>query len=182
MPEEESSATAHTEVPDERGGMPQLNPDYVAPQLFWLVVSFALLYVLMSRMALPRIAGVIEERRDKIARDLDRAQSLKKEADAALAAYEKALADARVRAHAIAAETRSKLKAEADRLRSEVEAKLAARASDAEAQIRTAKEAALANLKPAASEVAAAIVSKLLGETVEAETAGRAVEAALKRE
>jgi F-type H+-transporting ATPase subunit b len=162
--------------------MPQLNPDYVAPQLFWLVVSFALLYILMSRVALPRIAGVIEQRRDKIARDLDKAENLKKEADTALAAYEKALADARARAQAIAAETRAKLKAEIDRLRAELDAKLAAQASAAEAQIRRAKEVALANLKPAASEVATVIVSKLLGETIEAETAGRAVEAALKRD
>ncbi len=182
MPEAESSAPAQTEVPHERGGMPQLDPDYFAPQLFWLVVSFVLLYMLMSRMALPRIAGVIEARRDKIARDLDKAESLKKEADAALAAYEKALANARARAQAIAAEMRAKLKVETDRLRAELDAKLAAKASEAEAQIRRAKEAALANLKPAASEVAVAIVSKLLGETVEAETAGRAIEAALKRE
>jgi F-type H+-transporting ATPase subunit b len=162
--------------------MPQLDPDYFAPQLFWLVVSFALLYILMSRVALPRIAGVIEERRNKIARDLDKAESLKKEADTALAAYEKALADARARAQAIAAETRAKLKAETDRLRAELDAKLAAKTSEAEVQIRRAKEAALANLKPAASEVAVVIVNKLLGETIEAETAGRAVEAALKRD
>lgn len=182
MPDAESPAAAHTEVPHERGGMPQLDPDYFAPQLFWLVVSFALLYILMSRVALPRVSNVIAARRDKIAGDLDKAESLKKEADAALADYEKALADARARAQAIAAETRTRLKAETDRLRAELEAKLAAKTSEAEAQIRRAKESALANLKPAASEVAAAIVSKLLGEPIETESAGRAVEAALKRE
>jgi F-type H+-transporting ATPase subunit b len=180
VPEAETSAQTQTEVAHERGGMPQLNPDYVAPQLFWLVVSFALLYILMSRVALPRIAGVMEERRDKIARDLDKAESLKKEADAALATYEKALGEARARAQAIAAEMRTKLKAETDRLRAELDAKLTAKTSDAEARIRSAKEAALANLKPAASEVAVAIVGKLLGETGEAETAERAVEAAFK--
>jgi F-type H+-transporting ATPase subunit b len=180
VPEAESTVIAQSEAAHERGGMPQLNPDYVAPQLFWLVVSFALLYLLMSRVALPRIAAVMEERRDKIARDLDRAESLKKEADAALANYEKALAEARARAQSITAETRAKLKAETDRLRAELDGKLAARASEAEARIRRAKEAALANLKPAVSEVAAAIVSKLLGEAVEAETADRALEAALK--
>lgn len=162
--------------------MPQLDAEYFAPQLFWLVVSFVLLYLLMSRVALPRIAGVIEERRDKIADDLDKAQALKKEADAALEAYEKALAEAHARAQAITAEARANLKAEGDALRMELDRTLAERASEAEARIRQAKAAALANLKPAAAEVAAAIVSKLLGETIPQEEAERAVGATLRRE
>lgn len=176
MPEVEEAGTAQTEVPHEGPGMPQLNPDYFGPQIFWLVLSFALLYFLMSRVALPRVAGFIEERRDKIADDLDKAANLKKDADTALAAYEEALADARGRAHAITGETREKLKAETDQLRADLESKLAAQASEAEAKIRRAKDAALAHMKPVASEVAAVIVSKLLGETIDGEAARRAVE------
>ena len=87
-------------------GLPQLNPDHFTPQLFWLAVTFLILLFVMQKIALPRVGEVIEERRDRIKRDIDAATRLKIETDRALADYEKALADARSNASGIAKETR----------------------------------------------------------------------------
>jgi F-type H+-transporting ATPase subunit b len=143
--------------------MPQL--DYLdwAPQLVWLAISFAALYLIMARLALPRIATVLEERRDRIATDLDQAEQLKKQTEEAIAAYEQALAEARARAHAIAQETRDKLGAEVEAERAEVEATLAETLAEAEARIQASKDTALAHVDEVAAETAQMIVKQLVG-------------------
>jgi F-type H+-transporting ATPase subunit b len=168
---------AHTTYCEGHGGLPQMCQDAFVPQLTWLALSFLLLYVLMARIILPRIGAVLEERRDKIADDLDRAGALKRDADDALKAYEDALAAARGRAQAIAKETADKLRAESDRLKSEVDARHAKEAEAAEARIQGLKAAALANLNAVAVEVTGVVVSKLLGETPDAGVVASAVEA-----
>jgi len=175
----EEQQTTHESVAycEGKGGLPQMCQDAFVPQLAWLVVSFLLLYVLMARVILPRIGGVLEERRDKIADDLDKATQSKREADEALKAYEDALAAARARAQAIAKETADKLRAETDRLKAEIDAKLAKDAEAAEGRIRATKTAALANLNALATDVAGVVVSKLLGEPAEAGLIASAVEA-----
>jgi F-type H+-transporting ATPase subunit b len=143
--------------------MPQLDYHDWAPQLVWLAISFAALYLIMARLALPRIATVLEERRDRIATDLDQAEQLKKQTEEAIAAYEQALAEARARAHAIAQETRDKLGAEVEAERAEVEATLAETLAEAEARIQASKDTALAHVDEVAAETAEMIVKQLVG-------------------
>jgi F-type H+-transporting ATPase subunit b len=143
--------------------MPQLDYHDWAPQLVWLAISFAALYLIMARLALPRIATVLEERRDRIATDLDQAEQLKKQTEEAIAAYEQALAEARARAHAIAQETRDKLGAEVEAERAEVEATLAETLAEAEARIQASKDTALAHVDEVAAETAQMIVKQLVG-------------------
>ena len=114
--------------------MPQLELNDFAPQIIWLVISFVTLYLIMARVALPRIANVLEERRDRIASDLDKAEQLKRKTDEAIAAYEESLAEARNSAHAIAQETRDKLSAEVDAEKAQVEKQIAEKTSKAEAR------------------------------------------------
>ena len=143
--------------------MPQLEFHDWAPQLIWLAISFVTLYLIMARVAIPRISTVLEERRDRIASDLDSAEQLKKETEEAIAAYEQALAEARAKAHAIAQETRDKLSAEVEAERSEVEAKIAEKTADAEARIQASKSDALAHVNEVATDTAEAIVKELVG-------------------
>ena len=96
------------------GGLPQLNPHDFAPQLIWLGITFFTLLLLLSKVALPKVGGVIEERRQRIQRDLDEADRLKGETEKALATYEESMASARSRAGGIAKEIRDKLSAEVD--------------------------------------------------------------------
>ena len=89
---------------EEEGVFPPFDSTFFASQLLWLVITFVVLYLLMSRLVLPRIGGILEDRRDRIARDLDQADRLKQQADDAIASYERALAEAKAGAFTIAAE------------------------------------------------------------------------------
>ena len=143
--------------------MPQLNPLDWAPQLIWLVITFGSLYLLMKRVALPKIGSVIEMRQGRIAGDLGEADKLRRETQEAIAAYEQALAEAKARAHAIAQEARNKLNDEVAAERAELEQDLAAKSAEAQARILAAKTSALKDVNAVASQTAAEIVRRLIG-------------------
>lgn len=157
------------------GGLPQLHAPDFTPQLFWLAVTFVLLYWIMAKVALPRIGEVIEERRDRIQRDLAAAERLKGETDKALQTYEKALSDARGSASAIARQTRDELSAEVDKERKAVEDQLASKLADAEASITATKTKALASVKDIAGDTVVQIVSALTNINVTKDEAVRAI-------
>ena len=157
--------------------MPQLIVPDFAPQIVWLVITFAALYLIMARVALPRIAEVLEERQDRITDDLERAESLKEEAERAVAEYDAALDKARAEAQAIAQAARDTLVAEMDKRRSEVEGDLAARAGEAEARIGTARRGALSAIAEVAADGAIAATVRLIGVERDREAAATAVAA-----
>lgn len=161
--------------------MPQLAFETFAPQLVWLTIVFFVLYVLMARVALPRIGSVIEGRRARILSDLDQAAQSKAQTDDAIAAYEKALAEARAKAHGIAQAKRDELAAETERKRLEIEGQLNEKIAAAEVAIKATKEKALGNVRAVAIDVAGTIVSQLLGEDADKAATEQAVDAALKR-
>src|SRR6185437_10969417 len=132
--------------------MPQLNPLDWAPQIIWLVITFSILYVLMKRVALPRIGSVIEARHARIAGDIEAADKLRRETQEAIAAYEQALAEAKARAHGIAQDASNKLKDEVAAERAALERDLAAKSEEAEARIHQAKVSALKDVNAVASE------------------------------
>jgi F-type H+-transporting ATPase subunit b len=166
-----------TSLRARRGG-PPFQKETSASQLFWLVVCFAALYIMVSKLILPRMGTIIAERRDRIAGDLAEASRMKDEADGAVAAYEKALADAR--AQAIAAETRDKLNATAEANRKDLEAKLHGKLAEAEKTIAATKSAAMANVAGIAHEAVTAIVTHLTGMTPSPYAVARAVQAAAR--
>lgn len=157
---ETQEGTAEAEAPTV---FPPFNPETFASQLLWLAITFGFLYVLMSRVALPRIAGILDSRRTRIEGDLKEAERLRVETERASAAYEKALAEARANAHAIAEETRQGIRADIEGKRKTVETDLARKVAEAEAGIARTKGAALANVEDIAAETAAALVTQLTG-------------------
>jgi len=159
------------------GGLPQLNSEHFAPQLIWLALSFALLFFLLNRVALPRVGGVIEAREQRIQRDLGEAQRLKAETEKALADYEASLASARSRAGGIAKGIREKLAAETEGERVKIEQQITGRIGDAERRIGEVKAKAMGDVGQIAAETAEAIVAQLTGRSVSAEEARRAVKA-----
>lgn len=143
--------------------MPQLDFATWPPQLIWLAITFGILYLVISKLALPKIGGTIESRQNRIASDLDEAQRLKDDSEKAIVAYETALAEAKARAHSIAQETRDSLNAEIEAERAKLDAQLNSRLADAEARIAATKAEALKSVEQVATEAAGAIVSRLIG-------------------
>lgn len=170
------AAEAATEAAHQGGGgLPQLNSHMFTPQLFWLVLTFAALFFILRSVALPRISEVLDERADRIARDLAAAERLKGETDKALADYEKALADARAKASGIAKETREQLAAQTDAKKAGVESTLSAKLADAEKRIAATKSKALLAVNDIAVDTAGTIVSKLIGQNVSADEVKKAL-------
>lgn len=143
--------------------MPQLDFSTFAPQIVWLVISFVALYFLMSKLALPRIATVLENRRDRIASDLDDANRLRTETEEVIQAYEAELAEARAKAHSIATEMRETLNADIAEKQAEIDAQIDARMGEAEARISAMKNQAMGEVSAAAVDTADEIIRMLVG-------------------
>jgi F-type H+-transporting ATPase subunit b len=176
------TGTETTPSSEHGGGFPPFQSDTFGTQLLWLAIFFVALYLIASKVALPRVGSIIADRRKRISSDLDEAARMKDAADAAIASYEKALADARARAQAIAAQTRDKINAEAEARRKTVEASLHAKMADAEKTIAATRTAAMANVRGIAQEAAIAIVARLTGKAPSQAIAASAVEAAINAE
>jgi F-type H+-transporting ATPase subunit b len=153
-----------TEVPaGGHNAFPPFDKQTFPSQLLWLTLTFLALYLLMSRIALPRVAAILKRRQQSIESDLADAQRLKGKSDEAIAAYEKALADARGRAQALVNEARQQQTAEAEGRRKTLDASLNDRIAAAEKSIARTKSAALDNLRGIATEAAGAIIERLVG-------------------
>lgn len=162
-------------------GMPQLNFHDFAPQLFWLAVTFTLLYVLMKKVALPRIGEVVAAREQRIANDLDRAAALKAEAEAAMQAYEKTQAEARAKAADLVRRAETAVAKETTARQAQLAGELGEKLKSAEQRIAAAKASAMGNLAGVSTEVARAAVERLIGENVPQAEVER-VTAAIARE
>jgi len=160
------ATTGHAETPL---GFPPFDTSTFASQLLWFAITFAVLYVVMSRVALPQIGSIIDKRRARIDGDLKEAERLKGETDKAIAAYEAALAEARKNAHSIAEETRTSIKTDLDGKRKAVEDDLSKKVAEAEARIGKTKDEALSRVGEIAADTAAALVTQLTGEANAAE-------------
>jgi len=145
------------------GTFPPFDGSTMLSQLLWFAIAFGALYWLMSKVVLPRVASILEERETRVATDLDAAAKLKADTDHAIAAYEKALADAKAKAQAIATETRDRLQGETDARRKAIEADLAVKLEAAEQQITASKAQAMTNVRGIAVDAAQAIVQQLVG-------------------
>jgi F-type H+-transporting ATPase subunit b len=173
--------TAHTEADGgHKAPFPPFQKDTFASQLVSLLVAFVALYLIVSRIALPRVGSVIDARQNAIDGDLTAAQKLKDESDSALKAYESELAAARSRAQAISNETREKLSAASEAERKTLEQQLSVKLAEAEKTIASTREAAMRNVRGIAADAAAAIVQRLTGVLPDGKSVDSAVDASLK--
>ena len=152
--------TASVEVADS-AGMPQLDFGAFPNQIFWLVLALVAIYLILSRSALPRIAGVLSERQGAITGDLAKAEDLRQQASDAEAAYDKALADARTEAQAIVAKTRADIQKDLDAAIAEADAEIGERTREGEAQIAAIRAEADGSVAEVARDTAAALLDAL---------------------
>jgi F-type H+-transporting ATPase subunit b len=162
--------------------MPQLDPSTFAPQLFWLVVTFVLLYLAMWKIALPKIGSILQDRQERIDDDLEKAEKLKQDAEAVREAYEKIVAEGRNKAQETIRAASEKMAAEAASQHETLTEKLNAQTSEAEARIGVAKERTLADIRTVATEVTQAAAGKLIGRGISEADAEKAVASVLDEE
>jgi F-type H+-transporting ATPase subunit b len=162
------------------GGMPQLNPESFASQLFWLAVTFILFFLIAWRVALPKIGRVLEDRRERIDRDVSKAQEVRNEAEAVLAEYEKLSAEGRASAQVVLREANELAAAEAAAEHEKIGKRLADDIAKAERRIDEARKSALESVGDVAAEIAQAAAAKLIGLDVSKSDADGAVSRAVK--
>ncbi len=178
MADSKSPATsAHTaqDAGAHQANFPPFNAETFPSQLLWFVLAFGALYLLMSRIALPRVGAILETRENRIAADLDTAARAQQQADAAGKAHEKTLTDARANARDTAQAASVRLAAESDARRKSLEADLNAQLAVAEKQIAATKAAAMGHVSQIAEDAAAAIVQQLTGRAAPAAVIASAV-------
>jgi F-type H+-transporting ATPase subunit b len=174
-------ATAHTSAEGgHKAPFPPFQKETFASQLVSLLIAFVALYLIVSRIALPKVGKTIDDRQARIEGDLAEAQKLKDESDGALKAYEADLAAARSRAQAIGNETREKLNAASEAERKSLEDELSVKLADAEKTIAATREAAMSNVRGIAADAATAIVQRLTGVVPDGKAVTSAVDASLK--
>jgi len=175
-----SLAATFVASPAFAAGLPQLDPKNFSSQLIWLVITFVILYALMSKVALPKIGEVLEERQNKIDDNLAKAEELQSQSNAAAEAYKASLANARAKAFDAIREVKDKGYAEAAQRQSALNADLKAKIATSEKAIYKARDEALGGIAAVATDVATSAVEKLIGEAPKDATVGAAINAALK--
>ncbi|MGH6842842.1 MAG: F0F1 ATP synthase subunit B' [Methylocella sp.] len=176
---EQQDHTASTGMPAGNGHgettFPPFDAANFAPMLIWLSLSFGLLYLLMSKIALPRVESILHARAHRIASDIKEANVLRARAEEAAAAHDKTIAGAKAEALALAQETHARLDAETEASRLALEAELTAALAASERQILAMKAAAMGNVDAIAGEAAAAVVSRITGNPADPEAIARAI-------
>jgi F-type H+-transporting ATPase subunit b len=172
----EGTANAAESAP----GMPQLDFSTFPNQIFWLIVTLVVLYLVLSRIALPRIATVLSERHGAIQRDLDKAEEMRRSAIEAENTYNKALADARAKANDIVNEAKSEIQKDLDKAIAKADLEIAAKAVESEKAISAIRDSAVQSVEEVANITANNIVDAILPEAADTKTIKAAVAARLK--
>lgn len=146
--------------------MPQLDPSVFSPQVIWLTITFVILYLVMARSALPKVANILDERANRIADDLRQSEELKDKSKALEVEYDKTHAEAKAEANRILREARDKMQGEIDAKRVAAEAEMAAQIDAADVKIAAAKTEAMGELEGMAMEACGAIVERITGKSI----------------
>lgn len=156
-------ATGAAAAETASGGLPQFDAAQWPGQMVWVLVIFAVLYLLIAKVFVPRVGGTMDAREDKISGDIGDARRLRDQAQADADAAAGELAQARARAHKVASDAKGEAKAQTAARQAEEDAKLAVTLQGAEARIAAARDEAMSHVRAIAADTARAIVEKLTG-------------------
>ncbi|MFK7762052.1 MAG: F0F1 ATP synthase subunit B' [Roseobacter sp.] len=160
-------------------GMPQLDFSTWANQIFWLVITLVVIYMVLNKVALPRIAGILSERQGTITNDIATAEDFKAKAQEAEAAYDKALIDARAEAHRIVADAKAEIQSDLDAAIEKADMDISAKAAESEKAIAEIRAGAAEAVQQVAKDTAQEIVAALGGKA-DAGAVSAAVDGQLK--
>ena len=164
------------------GGMPQLNPEFWASQIFWLILIFSSLYIIMWKIFLPKITDSIENRKSRIINDLNETQKLKENAEKKLREYNKIIEDTKKEAKKIIEDNKKKLendiKSKKQKFNEEIEKEL----MSVEKEIKSLKKSSISSINKIAAEVSSEVIKQLVGTSVNMSNVSAIVEDISKKE
>tara|TARA_S200000501_G_scaffold150328_1_gene141762 strand:+ start:6540 stop:7037 length:498 start_codon:yes stop_codon:yes gene_type:complete len=143
--------------------VPQLDISTFLPQIVWLIITFGVLYILMAKLALPRIGSILEQRQNRIEDNLGMAQNLKRESEADAKAYEAAIVEAREQARSSIQLAIKEMSEQSQRRQSELNDRLVAELKSAEERIGEAKKKAMSNISETAEDIVLDAAESLIG-------------------
>ena len=153
----------------ESGGMPQLNPEFWISQIVWLVITFGALYVILSKVILPKISNNLENRRSQILENIEIAEKQREESEEKLKEFDKIILNSKLEAKNLFNEARQKVLNEIDKKRSEMEKNLEEEISSAEKEIQSLNNNSTENIKKIATETSLSLIQQLIGEEINKE-------------
>ena len=153
----------------ESGGMPQLNPEFWISQIVWLVITFGALYVILSKVILPKISNNLESRRSQILENIEIAEKQREESEEKLKEFDKIILNSKLEAKNLFNEARQKVLNEIDKKRSEMEKNLEEEISSAEKEIQSLNNNSTENIKKIATETSLSLIQQLIGEEINKE-------------
>ena len=163
-------------------GMPQLNPEFWASQIFWLILIFSSLYIIMWKIFLPKITDSIENRKSRIINDLNETQKLKENAEKKLREYNKIIEDTKKEAKKIIEDNKKKLendiKSKKQKFNEEIEKEL----MSVEKEIKSLKKSSISSINKIAAEVSSEVIKQLVGTSVNMSNVSAIVEDISKKE
>jgi F-type H+-transporting ATPase subunit b len=175
----ETATDAYGAADASSGGMPQLDFSTWGNQIFWLVLALVAIYMILSRVALPRIAAILAERQGTITNDIAAAEDLKAKSVEAEAAYDKALVDARAEAQTIIAQAKADMQVDLDKAIAKADKQIAVKSAESEKAISEIRAGAVDSVKAVAKDTAKEIIAAM-GGTADARTITAAVSARMK--
>jgi len=151
----------------ESGGMPQLNPEFWISQILWLILTFGALYIVLSKVILPKISDNLESRRSQILENIEIAEKQREESEEKVKEFEKIILNSKLEAKNLFNEARQKVLEDVDKKRSELEKSIEAEIVSAEKEIQSLNSNSLENIKKIATDTSGDLISQLIGQEVD---------------
>ncbi len=165
----------------ESGGMPQLDPEYWISQIFWLIVSFSVLFIVLSKFILPKISSNLENRKSQILDNIETADIQNKESENKLNEYDKIISETRLQAKIVISDTKNKLIKEISKKKDVLEKELSDEILEAEKEIIQLKKNSPKKISQIAIETSSDILKKIIGADINKSNIGAMVEDLLKK-
>ena len=163
------------------GGMPQLNTEFWASQIFWLILIFSSLYIIIWKIFLPKITDSIENRKSRVIGDLNGAQKLKENAEKILGEYNKIIEDTKKEAKRIIEDNKKKLENDIKNKKQKFNEEIEKELMSAEKEIKSLKKSSISSINKIAVEVSSEVIKQLVGTGVNMSNVSAIIEDISKR-
>jgi F-type H+-transporting ATPase subunit b len=150
----------------ESGGMPQLNPEFWISQIFWLTLTFGILYIVLSKLILPKISNNLESRKSQILENIEAAEKQREDSETKIKEYEEIITKSRIDAKTIFNQAREKALKDINAKREVLDKQIDEEINKAEVEIKFLREAAPEKINKIAIETSSELIQKLIGAEV----------------